>query len=225
MARRYTPLLMSENPPSAERLRPSEAFAKRQKEARLAAGITQEGLSKLLGEMGYGLSRHAVNEIENGKRRVSLDDALAIAAALSVAPVNLIVPFEDPEPIDDETAHEGIFRPLALLKVGDIEIVPLVARAWIRGVEALPEASLDERYRFHVEEIAPPARFRLEQVAADENKKWWKLAEEQPSRFWSHLPSGERGGLEVRGLWVLAERKRLRARRRTQNLYDDKEGT
>jgi transcriptional regulator with XRE-family HTH domain len=205
-----------------ERLTPSEAFARRMREARERAGMKQTELADKLSDLGYELSRPAINAIENGKRGVSLDDACAIAAALAVAPVNLIVPFEDPEPIDEKTALKGIFRPTALLTVGALEMAPAVGRAWIRGVEIFPEATLEERFRFHVEEVAPPARYRLEQVAEGKQKKWWMLAEERQSRFGMFLRVDRKAdqliegrGLSIKENWLVAEHsKRKRPTRK-----------
>lgn len=169
-------------------LMPSQAFAQRQREARLSLGVSQAALARRLAELGYPLSRKAVNEIEHGKRRVTLDDALAIALALGVAPVNLLVPFEKPEILSVEAAESGIFEPSAVLAIGSVRVDPVSARAWIRGVETVGEATMEERFRFHVQQIPPPQRYRAERIA--EGKKWWRLAEEEPTRF--HTQKGDR---------------------------------
>jgi hypothetical protein len=71
---------------------------------------------------------------DSGGHGVSLDEALALAAALGIAPVHLFVPRED---------H------------AQVEIVPclvvsaLQARAWLRGQEPLP--GMDEKtYRIEL---------------------------------------------------------------------------
>jgi DNA-binding XRE family transcriptional regulator len=67
------------------------------REVRGKAKISHVQLSKRLAALGVDMSRKALIELERQppRRRVSLDEALAIAAALGVAPIHLMVPFED----------------------------------------------------------------------------------------------------------------------------------
>src|SRR5205814_8867413 len=60
--------------------------------SREAAGLSQTQLSALLNDLGVRLNRQAVIALEAKPqaRRVSLDEALAIAACLGVAPVHLM---------------------------------------------------------------------------------------------------------------------------------------
>lgn len=100
--------------------------------------------------------------------RGPLDEALAIAAALAVAPVHLLVPFEKPEVLNEDVAEAGIFEAEANLKIGDgVVLSPLVVRAWIRGT-AIPggyDTPMDEWYRFYAVEVPPPTRHRLRRQA------------------------------------------------------------
>jgi transcriptional regulator with XRE-family HTH domain len=177
-----------------DELTAEETFRRRAREAREKAGLSQQDVVDRLVAIGYvdgvtdagepkpRLSRAAIAEIEReGGRRIRLDDALAIAAALGIAPVHLIVPFEDPEPIDltyrvkdresgairEETpADHGLFNPTAKLKIGDkLSLAPSEARPWIRGqslyVDALGNAELEAR--FYYEEVPPPRRYQLDE--------------------------------------------------------------
>ncbi|MDR1118507.1 MAG: helix-turn-helix domain-containing protein [Bifidobacteriaceae bacterium] len=53
-------------------------------------GLTAQQLSDKLREMGAPLARAAISQIETGHRRVSLAEALAIAAALEASPAELV---------------------------------------------------------------------------------------------------------------------------------------
>jgi transcriptional regulator with XRE-family HTH domain len=173
-------------------LPPSHAFAQRLKETRESAGISQPELERRLLALGYTqLRRRAILEIERWNtegrgRRVTIDDVLACAAALGVAPVNLLVPFESDKPAvfvdrihDPETgesreatpedmADRGWFVPRDVLRVGDLVLGPGEARAWVRGRELYAEASdnLELRRRFYFEQAEPPRRNWLARLVA-----------------------------------------------------------
>jgi transcriptional regulator with XRE-family HTH domain len=59
--------------------------------------ITAEELSARATDMGHPLSRVAITQIENGKRGISLDEALVLALALNVPPLLLLLPLDDVE--------------------------------------------------------------------------------------------------------------------------------
>ncbi|WP_345037393.1 helix-turn-helix transcriptional regulator [Georgenia daeguensis] len=67
---------------------------------REAAGLTQRVLATELAELGYPLPASTVAKVENGTRRASLDDVVALAAALDVSPLRLMLP---PERDDSES--------------------------------------------------------------------------------------------------------------------------
>jgi transcriptional regulator with XRE-family HTH domain len=147
-------------------LRPTQVFANRLREVRDKAGLSQEDVRQRLEDMGYELSRSAIAQIELGRRRVTLDEALALAVALGVAPVHLMVPFEDEAVISEDAADDGIFEPTKRLKVGNLLLLPFEARQWIRGTAIYPEAPLDLWHRFYCVEVPPAVRYRLRQLAA-----------------------------------------------------------
>lgn len=68
-------------------------FGRRLRDARLAAGLTQEALAQQI-----GVGRTSVTNIECGAQQVSLRTLYAIAAALDTAPTALL---PDPDPEED----------------------------------------------------------------------------------------------------------------------------
>jgi transcriptional regulator with XRE-family HTH domain len=104
-----------------EPLTPSQVLARRLRELRNRQGLTAKGLSERLRERGVNLGRVAIAKIEIGERGVSLDEALALAYALNVAPVYLFLPLENDQPVrmaEDKRAVK--------LKAGDM-------RGWVSG--------------------------------------------------------------------------------------------
>lgn len=65
---------------------------------RKASGLSHTALSQKMSEAGHQVSKTAVSEIENGARRVSADDLLAIAVALGVSPLELLLPPNTDDP-------------------------------------------------------------------------------------------------------------------------------
>ncbi len=62
--------------------------------------MTQRDLSLRLGELGRPMLPTAIAKIEKGQRRVDVDDLVAIAVALNVAPSRLLLPdLTEDEPI------------------------------------------------------------------------------------------------------------------------------
>jgi transcriptional regulator with XRE-family HTH domain len=149
-----------------EELTPTEAFRRRLREVRASTGISQADLAARLDALDYKLSRGAIADIERGERRVSLDDALAVAAALGVAPLHLIVPFESDRVISEEAADIGIFEPVAELVVTPkLKMIPMVARSWIRGTAIHLDAPLDHWRTYYRDETPPARRRQLDQQA------------------------------------------------------------
>lgn len=59
---------------------------------RKTAGISQGELSRLVAKTGYDLSEQAIGNIEIGKRRVQIDDLIALGEALGVPAMSLLRP-------------------------------------------------------------------------------------------------------------------------------------
>ncbi len=72
--------------------RPSDVFASRLRETRLARGLSQTELANRMTEAGRPLSKAALLRIETGQRGLSLDEALALAQLLQIAPAHLLSP-------------------------------------------------------------------------------------------------------------------------------------
>lgn len=107
---------------------PSDVFRKRLREVRRLRGWTQHDLAAALVEVGMDLGEFAITRLENGKRSVSLDEAVALAAVLGVSPLHMFVP------LDDSTVELAPQLPA----IGAVS-----ARAWFRGQRPLQQA--DER--------------------------------------------------------------------------------
>lgn len=95
-------------------------------------GWSQAALGQRLKEIGAELDQHAVASLESGRRGVYVDDLLELAAALDVAPVHLLAPFDD----DDE------------VKVAAVSVKAPKLRAWIRGLATLAGPTQSERDYF-----------------------------------------------------------------------------
>jgi transcriptional regulator with XRE-family HTH domain len=62
------------------------------KRLRRKQNLGLRGLAGKLAEVGRPLTHSAVDQIEQGGRRVDVDDLMALAAALGVSPVTLLMP-------------------------------------------------------------------------------------------------------------------------------------
>lgn len=62
---------------------------------RKSQGLTHADLVERLKANGYTMPRSGLSEIENGGRRVTVDDLMALAVALGVTPNALLLPLED----------------------------------------------------------------------------------------------------------------------------------
>jgi transcriptional regulator with XRE-family HTH domain len=78
-----------------EARRPSQVFAQRLRERREGRGFTQTQLAQLVTEAGQPMSKVALLRIERGERGLLLDEALALAQVLHVAPAHLLSPEDD----------------------------------------------------------------------------------------------------------------------------------
>ncbi|MGZ4394536.1 MAG: helix-turn-helix domain-containing protein [Gaiellaceae bacterium] len=73
---------------------PREVFASRLPEIRRTRGVSQAELARLMTDQGRPLDKQAVLRIENGRRGLALDEALAICELLLVAPAHMLTPPE-----------------------------------------------------------------------------------------------------------------------------------
>jgi transcriptional regulator with XRE-family HTH domain len=152
-------------------------FARRLVEARKSAGLSQAKLAARLRDVvGYVddkgkplLSRQAIAEIENAKvgRRVSVDEWLALSAAVGACPLYMVTPRESPEVVSVEAAEMGVFEAPVHLRVSDrLTLHPSAARRWIRGKEIFDGAPLADWTTYFCVEVPPAYSYRLKQAAA-----------------------------------------------------------
>lgn len=124
-------------------MEPAKIFGQQLRLVRMRRGWSQQDLVDRLSQLGFPVDRSAIAKIETGARGVSVDEALAIAVALDVAPTALLVPR----------------RP------GDsVQVVPVVeahdvdAMAWFEGrcpmiVGDESDDELRSQARFYFEEV------------------------------------------------------------------------
>ncbi len=130
--------------------------------ARLRGGMQYKQLSEKLAEIGRPIPPLGLRRIEDGERRVDVDDLVALAVALDVNPAALLLPSED----------RGV--PVEVTGVGSIEFKELWR--WSDGVKALRDSTdatdsvMENELRGHLDDasfrnrVRPPLQ-RVESVA------------------------------------------------------------
>lgn len=118
---------------------PSEVMGRRVQEVRRRRGWTASQLADRCSEIGAPkLTAQAIANIENGRkdkitgrrrRDITIDELMALATALEVAPVHLLVP------LDDDTAYEV---------TPEREVPAFAARDFVRGFT--PLGGMDVRW-------------------------------------------------------------------------------
>jgi transcriptional regulator with XRE-family HTH domain len=124
---------------------PGQVVARRVREVRERRGWSRDRLVARLTELGVEMGRPTISRIESGRGRaenVTVNELLALAAALDVAPVHLMVPLED----EARLAITSDWQPTAL-----------DARAWIRGTGTTVDS---ENLRVYYSEV-PDREFEL----------------------------------------------------------------
>jgi transcriptional regulator with XRE-family HTH domain len=101
-------------------LTPTQAVAKRVREVRQKRRLTAAQLAEQMTRVGVPWKRGVVAKLESGLREaVSVEELLALAYVLDVAPVHLLVPFDD-----DAQPYQA--TPMKVEAAGFV-------RDWIRG--------------------------------------------------------------------------------------------
>jgi transcriptional regulator with XRE-family HTH domain len=133
---------------------PGEVFGRRLREERERRRLTLDQLAERVAALvpvADRLDPSTIARIERGDTKGRLDTVMLLAAALGVAPVDLIVPQED----DD-----------VLVKIGTQILSAIEAREWMRGERplpgqrsgpyfaALPASKQDELVRRYLVELA-----------------------------------------------------------------------
>lgn len=92
-----------------------------------------------------------------------MDEVLAISWLLGVAPVDMLVPFEEPDSL--EGGGDMLFDAPEFLRVVDgIEMHPAEARAWLNrtSIRGFDDDERKRWLRFYYDEAPPPVRYGLE---------------------------------------------------------------
>ena len=110
---------------------PSEVFRARLREVRRLKGWTQQQLADELASIGVRLDASGITRMERGSRGVTLDDVIAIAAALGVSPLHMFIPLDNDDMVN---AAPGISADV------------LDVRAWIRGQRPLRDSDDDRLF-------------------------------------------------------------------------------
>jgi transcriptional regulator with XRE-family HTH domain len=98
-------------------------------------GISAEQLARRIADLGGRLSRVAITEIETGRRRrISLDEALLLAAALNVPPPLLFFPFESGELV--AVTPRSVIHP-------DLAYQWLVGDGWLAATDRTATGTLE----------------------------------------------------------------------------------
>jgi transcriptional regulator with XRE-family HTH domain len=114
-------------------LTPTQVVAARMKKLREKRGWTAAELARQMKAAGIPWERIVVTKLETGRRAsVSVDELLALAAVLNVAPVHLLVPpddFMEPCQVTPAVTERAVY-----------------VRHWIRGEIQLPGADFREYF-------------------------------------------------------------------------------
>lgn len=102
---------------------PSRVFGRQVRQARELLRWSQAELAEHLAKLGVTMHQATIARLEGGERRVSVDDAMALAAALGVSPLFLFSGAYTGEAVD--------VTPKVRAATGQMEF-------WLRGVAALP---------------------------------------------------------------------------------------
>lgn len=149
-------------------------------ETRRFRGLSYAELSRRLAEAGRPIPPLGLSRIESGERRVDVDDLVALASALHVAPVWLLVPWT--------------FGPSTNVDVTGLGSVPArVALKWLSGYEEDRRANLGESLgwssgqdddfwdakpgQLDVDEILSAARGYRERAEEDGDEAWNEAAQ------------------------------------------------
>jgi transcriptional regulator with XRE-family HTH domain len=108
--------------------RPSEVFAEQMRIQRERKGWTQKQLAAKLAKLGFLVHQTTIGKWEAGEPRISLDEALAISAALDVGPAHMVA-----------GSYLGVtFGPPSIaLSTKTAPVSPRQMRMWVRGQQAL----------------------------------------------------------------------------------------
>jgi transcriptional regulator with XRE-family HTH domain len=153
---------------------PRAIFASRLREVRdECRGLSLRQLSARLDEIGYPLDHKAIFRLERGERTASVEDLLALAAALNCPPIDLLSPTEGAPHPGPETKIKGspvapLFRSVRLTpgsRTSGSLVTPVITlRLWLR--RGWPLRHEDDR-----EEFFGDAPFDEEEARREEGRR------------------------------------------------------
>lgn len=133
-----------------------ERVAENVKALRQRRGLSQAELSRRLDALGNPIGVSALSKVENGTRRVTVDDLVALAISLDVTPNRLLL-FEDVEPVPPDPQFRDE-EPVDL--AGSVSVDAWEAWSWATGVDPIrPDPWADETA---APDYARPFRFKQE---------------------------------------------------------------
>lgn len=149
-------------------LNPEEVFVKRLEEVRTRVGLSRQKVAELANpylDKDQKITADVVVQFEIGRprRRVRLNEALAICAGLDVSPAHMFVPLKDSTPV-----RLGVDSRVHLVRASSV-------RKWFQGINPLPSAKSDESWaRFWLDEVPEGlrrSRRRQIDAAVDQQSK------------------------------------------------------
>jgi transcriptional regulator with XRE-family HTH domain len=118
----------------------AEAVGANVRRLRTDQNLGLRALAKKLEDAGRPLLYSAVDQIEKGKRRVDVDDLMALAVALGVSPVTLLMPAVDSVSPQDDVSATAVPTPVtaehlwgwltAKYPLGDMSRLAFAGRSW-----------------------------------------------------------------------------------------------
>lgn len=146
---------------------PEQAVRENVPRLRKQRGLTQPALSRKL-----GWSKQTVSDLESGKRHIRLDDGMALAHVLEVAPVHLFTPWGEKDAYEVESRNLGVAMSAA------------EARFWVMGVRIPPMVGHPRRYFSAVPDwwwdIAAATYETFKRLVGDRFGDLWSWSEEGP---------------------------------------------
>lgn len=143
----------------------AEAVRRNVRELRETIGLTYAELSRRLDAKGHSLAVLALRRIEDGERRITVDDLCALASVLGVSPNALLHPARLVRHADDAWSRE------LNLATGVRNANVLDVATWLIGLDALPDQQGDDLvWRVAQERETELPEGRLSELKDDDGK-------------------------------------------------------
>lgn len=140
---------------------------------RKGRGWSAQRLAEEMVKVGIPWDRSIVANLENGRRAVvSVEEFLALAYVLDIAPVHLLVPIDDSAPLQP---------------VAGVTVDPGQVRAWVRGLDTIGQ--VDRRRYFSA---VPAHEFGIDHTGAMTPALQQKMLDESRRREAERGDDGQR---------------------------------